>query len=149
MEVILLEKIGRVGGLGDRVSVKPGYARNFLIPEGKAVPATKPNVIKFEARRAELEKAAAEALRVAQTRAETLRGVVVTIASRAADEGKLYGSIGTRDLVEAIGKAGVEVHKSEIRLPNGVIREIGEFDIQIELHSDVLATVKVNVVAEA
>lgn len=149
MEVILLEKVGRLGTLGDQVGVKAGYARNYLIPQGKAVSATKANVAKFETRRAELEKAAAEVLKAAQARAETLAGLTITIASRAADEGRLYGSIGTHDIVEAIKKAGAVIHKSEVRLPNGAIREIGEFDIQLQLHSDVIATIKVSVVAEA
>lgn len=149
MDVILLEKIGRLGGLGDKVSVKPGFARNFLVPEGKAVLATEANTAKFEARRAELEAAAAETLRAAQTRATALNELNVTIAARAADEGRLYGSLGTREIAEAITKSGKNVQKSEIRLPNGPLRDIGEHTIAVQLHSDVSVNVKVNVVADA
>lgn len=149
MEVILLEKTGRFGNLGDKVNVKPGFARNHLIPKGKAVPATSANIAKFESRRAELEKAAAEALQQAQARATALHNLTVTVAARAADEGRLYGSLGTRDLAVFITNAGVMVQKSEIRLPNGPLRQLGEHDVQVQLHSDVSTTVKVIVVAEA
>ncbi|MCX4027615.1 50S ribosomal protein L9 [Endozoicomonas sp. SM1973] len=148
MEVILLEKIANLGNLGDKVSVKPGYGRNFLIPFNKAVPATKSNVAEFEARRAELEKAAAENLAAAQKRAEVIGELELTLTAKAGDEGKLFGSIGTRDLAEAISAAGVEVSKSEIRLPEGPLRHIGEFDVNIHLHTDVDATLKVTVEAE-
>ena len=148
MEVILLEKIANVGNLGDKVNVKAGYGRNFLIPFGKAAPATKDNLEAFEARRAELEKAAAEALASAEARAEKLAELEVTLASKAGDEGKLFGSIGARDLADAIVAAGVEVNKSEIRLPVGALRMVGEYDVAVHLHTDVDATVKVNVVAE-
>ncbi|MGB0734045.1 MAG: 50S ribosomal protein L9, partial [Pontibacterium sp.] len=128
MEVILLDKIGKLGGLGDKVKVKAGFGRNYLIPQGKAVPATATNVAEFEARRAELEAAAAEAIAAATARAEQLNEKEVTIASKAGDEGKLFGSIGTRDIADAITAAGVEVAKSEVRLPEGALRNVGEFD---------------------
>lgn len=150
MEVILLDKIAKLGGLGDKVTVKSGYARNFLLPQGKAVFASKANVEHFEARRAELEKQLADTLAAAEVRATKLTELAeVTIASKAGDEGKLFGSIGTRDIADALTAAGVEVAKSEVRLPNGTIRETGEFDIAIQVHSDVTATVKVTVIAEA
>ena len=148
MEVVLLEKVGKLGGLGDKVVVKSGYGRNFLIPFGKAVPANKANLADFEARRAELEKAAAEKLAAAQAIADTLNDKEVTIVSKAGDEGKLFGSIGVRDIAGAITAAGVEVTKANVRLPEGAIRTVGDFDIAIQLHSDVTATVKLSVVAE-
>jgi large subunit ribosomal protein L9 len=148
MEVILLDKIRHLGNMGDRVSVKPGYGRNYLIPQSKAVSATEANIAKFEARRAELEKAATEALQASQARADALVALKITIPAKAGDEGKLFGSIGTMDLVRAIGAAGVTVTKSEIRLPNGPLRQIGDFDIHVQLHSDVMTYVKVSVVAE-
>lgn len=150
MQVILLERMGRLGGLGDTVSVRPGYARNYLIPQGKAVRATAENTAIFESRRAELEKHAAEALQAAQARADAVRDLgIVTIAGKAADEGRLYGSIGTLEITDAITKAGVTLHKSEIRLPNGALRTIGEHDISLQLHSDITVHVKINVVPEA
>ena len=150
MEVILLDKIAKLGGLGDKVSVKSGYARNFLLPKGKAVFASAANVEHFEARRAELEKKLAETLSAAEARAAKLAALgEVTIASKAGDEGKLFGSIGTRDLADAITEAGVEVTKAEVRLPLGTIRETGEFEIAIHLHNDVDTSVKVVVIAEA
>ncbi|SEK96392.1 LSU ribosomal protein L9P [Colwellia chukchiensis] len=150
MEVILLDKIAKLGGLGDKVTVKSGYARNFLLPKGKAVFASKANIEHFEARRADLEKNLAEQLAAAQARAAKLTELAeVTIASKAGDEGKLFGSIGTRDIADAITEAGVEVVKAEVRLPLGSIRETGEFDIVIHLHSDVDATIKVVVIAQA
>ena len=148
MEVILLEKVGKLGSLGDKVSVRAGYGRNFLIPFGKAVPANDANIAEFEARRAELEKAAAEKLAQAQARAEQLNEKSVTIVSKAGDEGKLFGSIGVRDIADAITASGVEVAKSEVRLPQGSIRNIGEFDITLQLHSEVEAVIKLVVVAE-
>ena len=148
MEVILLEKVGKLGGLGDKVTVKAGFGRNFLIPYGKAVPANTANVAEFEARRAELEKAAAEKLAEAEARAEQLNDKAVTIASKAGDEGKLFGSIGVRDVADAVTAAGVEVSKAEVRLPEGPIRTIGDFEIAIQLHSDVTATINLTVVAE-
>lgn len=148
MQVILMEKVGRLGNLGDKVNVKSGYGRNFLIPFGKAVAATESNVTAFEQRRAELEASAAERRSQAEARAAQLVDLAVTIAANAGDEGKLFGSIGTRDIAEAITKAGVAVEKSEVRLPNGVIREVGEFEVDVQVHSDVTQTVKLTVVAE-
>ncbi|EFP97868.1 50S ribosomal protein L9 [Vibrio caribbeanicus] len=148
MQVILLDKIGKLGGLGETVNVKSGYARNFLIPQGKAVMATKNNVEMFEARRAELEAKAAEQLTAAQARADKVGALeAVVIASKAGDEGKLFGSIGTRDIADAITAAGVEVVKSEVRLPEGALRNVGEFEISVQLHSEVFATVNLKVVA--
>ena len=149
MQVILLDKIGNLGSLGDQVAVKSGYARNFLIPQGKAVMATKANVEHFEARRAELEAKVAETLATAGARAEQVEALeAVVIASKAGDEGKLFGSIGTRDIADAVSAAGVKVAKSEVRLPEGALRNTGEYEISLQLHSEVFATVKVNVVAE-
>lgn len=149
MEVILLEKVINLGSLGEQVKVRPGYGRNFLIPNGKAVMATPDNKAKFEARRQELEAAAAETLAVAQARADKLNGVTVQIACRAGDEGRLFGSIGTADIADAVtAAAGIAVDKHEVRMPEGVIRTLGEFDFDLHLHADVVATIKVNVVPE-
>jgi len=148
MDVILLEKIANLGNLGDKVNVKGGYARNFLLPQGKATAATAANVEAFEARRAELEKQAAEKKAQADARAAKLAELTVTIAANSGDEGKLFGSIGTRDIAEAVSAAGVELDKSEVRLPNGALRSVGEYDVEVHLHTDVEATVKVVVVAE-
>lgn len=149
MEVILLENIGNLGGLGDKVSVKAGYGRNFLIPKGKAVPATDANVAEFEARRAELERAAAETLTAAQSRAEALTALdVITIEANAGEEGKLFGSIGTRDIAEALAAAGCDVDKSEVRLPEGALRDLGEYSIAIQLHPDVMTDINLAVVPE-
>lgn len=147
MEVILLEKIANLGNLGDKVAVKAGYARNFLLPFGKATPANAANVEAFEARRAELEKIAAEKKAEAEARAAKLAELTVTIAANAGEEGKLFGSIGTRDIADAVTAAGVEIEKSEVRLPEGPLRNVGEFDIDLHLHTDVEATVKLVVVA--
>ena len=150
MEIILLDKIANLGGLGDQVNVKAGYARNFLFPQGKAVPATKANVEKFEARRAELEAKIAEQLGAAEARAEKVAELAeVTIAAPAGDEGKLFGSVGTRDIAEAITAAGVEVAKSEVKLPTGTLRETGEFQIDLQLHSDVTTAIKLIIIQEA
>lgn len=150
MNIILLDKIANLGGLGDQVTVKSGYARNFLFPKGKAVPATKANVEKFEQRRAELEAKIAEQLSNAEARAEKLNALEnVTIAAPAGDEGKLFGSVGTRDIADAITEAGVEVAKAEVKLPDGTLRETGEYEIDIQVHSDVMATVKLVIIAEA
>lgn len=148
MEVILLEKVGKLGTIGDKVAVKAGFGRNYLVPQGKAVPATEANIAEFEARRAELEAAANEKKGVAEARAEKLTDLTVTITANAGDEGKLFGSVGTRDIAEAITAAGVEVSKSEVKLPEGALREVGEFDISIQLHADVTETVKVVIEAE-
>ncbi|MCL5041764.1 MAG: 50S ribosomal protein L9 [Gammaproteobacteria bacterium] len=147
MEVILLEKIANLGSLGDKVSVKAGYARNFLLPFGKATAATEDNVAAFEARRAELEKLAAEKKAAADARAEQLAELTVTVSANAGEEGKLFGSIGTRDIADAVTAAGVAIEKSEVRLPEGPLRTVGEFDIDVQLHTDVSATVKLVVVA--
>ncbi len=148
MQVILLDKIANLGSLGDQVNVKAGYARNFLIPQAKAVMATKANVEMFEARRAELEAKVAEHLAAAQTRADALNALeAVVIASKSGDEGKLFGSIGTRDIAEALTAAGVKVVKSEVRLPEGALRNTGDYEVSIQVHSDVFAKVNLTVVA--
>jgi len=147
MEVILLEKVANLGTLGDKVKVKSGYGRNFLLPYGKAAPATEANLKAFEERRAELEKAAADKLATAQSRAEALEGTSFTVTSKAGDEGKLFGSIGVRDIADVITAAGTEVEKSEVRLPEGPLRVTGEYEIELHLHSDVDVTVTLAVVA--
>jgi large subunit ribosomal protein L9 len=148
MEIILLEKIPNLGGLGDKVSVKPGYGRNYLIPQGKAVVANAEKIEQFEQRRAELEKKAADTLAAAQSRSATISALKVTITHKAGDEGRLYGSIGTRDIAEAVTAAGVAVENSEVRLPMGPIRHIGDYEIGIELHGDVVAILPLTVAAE-
>lgn len=148
MEVILLEKTRNLGDLGDKVNVKPGYGRNYLIPQGKAVPATKANVETFEQRRAELEKVANENLAAAEARKEQLADLTVTMPAKAGDEGKLFGSIGTRDIADAISAAGVAIEKKEVRLPEGAIRNVGDYEIDLQLHTDVIASIKVAIVAE-
>ena len=149
MEVILLENIGNLGGLGDKVNVKSGYGRNFLIPQGKAVAATADNLVEVEARRAELEATAAAVLAAAETRAEAINGFgLLTIEANAGEEGKLIGSIGTRDIADALTAAGTEVDKSEVRLPDGALRELGEYEVSIQVHHDVTAMVVVAVVPE-
>ena len=148
MEVILLDKVGRLGAIGDKVTVKAGYGRNYLLPQGKAVAATAKNIADFEARRSTLEAAAAAKIAEANARAAKLAELTVTIAANAGDEGRLFGSIGTRDISEAITAAGVAVAKSEVRLPQGVLRETGAYDIDVQLHAEVVQTVKLNVIAE-
>ncbi len=148
MNVILLERIGKLGGLGDEVNVRPGFARNYLIPQGKAVRATKANREVFEARRLELERAAAARLDAAKQRAATLEGCAVTIVAKAGDEGKLYGSVGTQEVADAVSAKGTPVERSEVRMPEGVIRSVGEYQIDLQLHSDVTVTVQVAIVAE-
>ena len=149
MQVILLEKVNKLGSLGDEVTVKNGYGRNFLIPQGKAVPATAANREIFQERLAELEAAAAERLAAAQAVAVKLEGLErVIIASKAGDEGKLFGSIGGRDLANAATAAGIELSKSQVRLPEGPLRNVGEFDIVVHLHAEVEAVLRVAVVAE-
>lgn len=147
MNVILLEKVANLGTLGDQVTVKSGFARNFLIPQGKAKPATKDNIAEFEARRADLEKQAAEALAAAQALYEQMNGTVVTIESVAGDEGKLFGSIGTADIADALAAAGFEVERKNIRMPEGALRFVGTFEFDVELHSDVIASITVEVKA--
>jgi len=148
MEIILLEKVPNLGSLGDKVTVRPGYGRNFLIPHGKAVAATPEKIKQFEERRADLEKKAADVLAAAEARAATIAALNVTIAHKAGDEGRLYGSIGTRDIADAATAQGVAVEKGEVRLPNGAIRQVGEYEIGIPLHGDVTAVLKLAVVAE-
>ncbi len=148
MNVILLEKLGKLGNIGDQVSVKAGFGRNFLIPQGKAIPATASNVADFEARRAELEAAAAEKKAAAEARAAQLEELAVVITANAGDEGKLFGSLGARDLAEAITAAGVAVAKSEVKLPEGTLRDLGEYEVDVQLHSEVTQAVKVSVIAE-
>jgi len=147
MEIILLQKVDNVGGIGDLVRVKSGYARNYLIPQGKATLATPENKAKFELRRAELEAKAAEELAAAQARAKKLEGLVLKIEMQAGAEGKLFGSVGTVDIAEEIGKRGVEVERSEIRLPEGPLRLVGDHQIELHLHADV--NVEIKVVIEA
>jgi large subunit ribosomal protein L9 len=150
MEVILLDKIAKLGGLGDKVTVKSGYARNYLLPKGKAVFASGANVEHFEARRAEIEAKLAGVLAAAEARAaKVVELAEVTIASKAGDEGKLFGSIGTRDIADAITETGVEIAKAEVHLSLGALRETGEFDIAIHLHPDVDTSIKVVVIEEA
>ncbi len=148
MEVILLEKIGQLGNLGDKVNVKPGFGRNYLIPQGKAVFADADNLAEFQARRAELEKKAAEVLAAAETRAEQLRQITVKIVTRASDEGKLFGSVGTQEIARAVTESGVQVDKHEVRLPEGVIRQTGQFEVGIQLHSDVMLNMALTIEAE-
>lgn len=147
MEIILLEKVTNLGNLGDKVNVKSGYARNFLLPKGKATMATPANVAAFEARRAELERLAAEKKANAEARAEQLNELEITITATAGDEGKLFGSIGTHDIADALTAAGVEVAKAEVRLPNGTIRQTGEYEVSVHLHAEVEATIHLVVVA--
>ena len=148
MEVILLEKVTNLGNLGDKVKVKAGYGRNFLIPQKKAVSATADNLAKFEARRAELEKHAAESVTQAQARAEKLAALgSVSIAHNAGEEGRLFGSVTNSDVAEAITAAGIEVAKREVMMPQGPVHVLGEFEVTIRLHTDVTQKIKVNVVA--
>ena len=148
MEVILLEKIHKLGDLGQQVRVKPGYGRNYLIPNGKAIPATAANIAKFEARRSELEMAQQDTQARATTRAAAMADLTVTITRRAASEGKLYGSVGTVDIAEAVTSTGNELLKQEVRLPEGPFRMTGEHKVDLQLHADVVVTITVNIVAE-
>ena len=148
MNVILLERFGNLGDIGDEVAVKAGFARNFLIPQGKAVRATADNRAVFEERRAELERAANEQLAIAQDRAAKLADLAITIVVKAGEEGKLYGSVGTQDIADKVSAEAIEVAKSEVRLPEGVIRSIGDYEIDLQLHADVTATIAVAVVPE-
>ena len=149
MEVILLEKIANLGNLGDKVSIKAGFGRNYLVPQGKAVPATAKKIAEFEARRADLEKAAADKLSAAQTHADRLSKLKVVISHKAGDEGRLFGSVGTHNIAEAINNVGGVVEKQQIRLPHGTIRHVGDYDVDISLHSDVTVTMSISIVAEA
>ena len=148
MEVILLQKVANLGNIGDRVKVKPGFGRNYLLPQGKAALATVANVAKFEERRVDLEKRAADDLAAARTRAARLEGHALTITAKVGGEGKLFGSIGTADIAEALSADGIEVERSEVRLPGGPIRLVGDHHLKVHLHSDVEVDLTVTVVAE-
>ena len=148
MEVILLEKIHRLGALGDRVQVRSGYGRNYLIPQRKAVPATVENVARFEEQRAELERAQSDQFAAATARATALTDLVVTVTAKAGDEGKLFGSVGTLDIAAAVSATGVAVEKREVRLPNGPLREVGDHKVEVHLHADVNAEITVRIAAE-
>jgi large subunit ribosomal protein L9 len=148
MNVILLERIGNLGDLGDEVHVKAGFARNFLIPQGKAVRATTGNRAVFEERRAELERAANAQLTEAQQRAAGIEGMALTIVVKAGEEGKLYGSVGTQDIADAAVALGHEIARSEVRMPDGAIRVTGEYEIDVHLHTDLTVPIQVSVVAE-
>lgn len=148
MEVILLENMRNLGKFGVKVKVAKGFGRNYLIPQGKAVPANKENIAKFETERTHLEQAARDRLQAAQERAAEINNISITIAARSGDEGKLYGSIGTFELVKAFKDNGVSVVKQEVRLPNGPLRELGVYSIDLQLHAEVVAKAKVTVVAE-
>ena len=148
MNVILLERVNNLGDLGDEVAVKPGFARNYLLPNSKAVLANKANRAYFEERRADLEKAANEKLTEAQARAEKLAETVVTIMVKSGEEGRLYGSVGTQDIADALVRDGHAVARSEVRMPEGAIRSLGEYEIALQLHSDVTVEIKVAVVEE-
>jgi len=149
MQVILLETIKNLGDLGSVVDVRPGYGRNFLIPQGKALPATKSNLAEVEERRAELEKQAAELLSAAEARAEKLAEATITVGAKSGDEGKLFGSVGTANIADAISEqTGVAVEKAEVKLPLGAIRQTGEYEIDLSLHADVTVTIKLTVVPQ-
>jgi large subunit ribosomal protein L9 len=148
MEIILLEKIANLGAMGEKVNVKPGFGRNYLIPQGKAAPATAENIAAYEARRAELEKAAGETLAAAEARRDALLDKVITIVSKAGDEGKLFGSVGTADIAHVITEQLVAVERHEVRLPEGAFRVVGEHDVQLQLHTDVGVIVKLLIEAE-
>ena len=148
MQVILMEKVVNLGSLGDVVKVKDGFARNFLIPQGKAKRATEANLKEFESRRAELEKKANQALTSAQDRAAKLEGQKIDITQKAGPDGRLFGSVTNSDIAEALTKTGIEVKKAEVRMPAGALKQIGEFPIVVHLHADVEANIVVHVVAE-
>ena len=149
MQLILLQKVTNLGNLGDKVNVKPGFGRNYLVPQGKAVPATPANLAEFEARRAEYEAKANDALAAAEARKAKLEGAVVTIHANASTEGTLYGSVGPREIADALTRAGTEVSKSEVVLGEGAFRNVGEYEVVVHLHADVETPVKVVVEAEA
>ena len=148
MELILLQKVKNLGNLGDKVNVNPGYGRNFLVPQGKATAATPANIAEFEQRRAEYEAKANQQLAGAEARQAQLADASVTVKANASPEGKLFGSVGPRDIAEAFTAAGIALDKSEVVMGEGPLRHVGEFDVQVHLHADVHATVKVHVVAE-
>ena len=149
MDVILLQKVANLGVIGDRVKVKSGYGRNFLLPQGKATVATPANIVKFEAIRAELEKKAGEMLASASTRAESLRNLKISITAKAGTEGRLFGSVGTTDIAEAATRMGQPLSRSEVRLPAGPLRTVGEHSVALHLHTDVDVSLIVEIVAEA
>ena len=148
MELILLEKVQNLGDLGEKVNVKPGFGRNYLVPQGKAVPATAENIAMFEARRAELEAAASKRLGGAEARRDAMAGLEIELTVNASDEGKLYGSIGPREIADAVTAAGHSLNKSEVIQGEGPIRNTGEFDVLISLHADIDTTIKVTVLPE-
>ena len=148
MDVILLQKVANLGNIGDRVKVASGYGRNYLLPQGKATLATAENVARFEARRAELERAAQEELGDARKRADALAGFRLTISAKAGTEGKLFGSVGTSDIAEAASAAGHKLSRSEVRMPNGALRVLGEHSVHIHLHADVDLELPVLIVAD-
>jgi large subunit ribosomal protein L9 len=148
MQIILLEKVANLGNLGDVVKVKDGYARNFLIPQGKAKRASEANLKEFEALRVELEKRQAEILAAAQERATKLENAAVTISQKAGVDGRLFGSVTNHDIAEAVTATGIEVKKFEVRLPEGPLKQVGEYDVALALHHDVVVNVKINVVGE-
>ncbi len=148
MEVILLQKVANLGSIGDKVKVKPGYGRNYLLPQGKAALCTPANLKKFEERRAELEKLASDELESAKLRATQLEGFKLTLAAKAGTEGKLFGSIGTADIAEAVTKAGIRLERAEVRLPGGPLRMIGEHHVKLHLHTDIEIDLPVTIVAE-
>lgn len=148
MQVILLQRVVNLGKLGETVDVKAGYGRNYLIPQGKALPATEANLAKFEARRAELEALEAEELSAANARAEALADVNVIMRAKSGDEGKLFGSIGARDIADALTKSGLEVDRSEVKIPEGAFRQIGEYKVTIQLHHDISTDILVTILSE-
>ena len=148
MEIILLEKIANLGSLGDKVTVKPGYGRNFLIPQGKAVRASAEKLAEFEQRRAELEQKAISVLAAAKARAEALAKLSVVIKQKAGEEGRLYGSVGVKDIADAVTAAGVQLNKNEVRLPSGPIRHTGDYEVKVHLHADLDGIVPVKIAAE-
>ncbi len=149
MQVILMEKVANLGGLGDVVKVKDGFARNYLIPQGKAKRATEANLKAFESRRADLEKAQAESLTQAQERGAKLDGLLIQIAQKAGVDGRLFGSVTNYDIVEGLKKQGVEVERYQVRMPQGALKQVGDYPIQIALHADVVVTIKVSVLGES
>ncbi|MCG7937081.1 MAG: 50S ribosomal protein L9 [Candidatus Thiodiazotropha taylori] len=149
MEIILLQKVDNLGDLGEKVNVKSGFGRNFLIPSGKAIPATEENLKVFEQRRAELEKEAQEKLQAAEARKAKLDGMELSITCKAGDEGRLFGSVGTSDIAKAASAAGESVEKKEVMLPNGPFRIAGEYEVDLHLHADVDVTIKLTIVPEA
>jgi large subunit ribosomal protein L9 len=149
MDVILLERVPNLGELGEKVKVRAGYARNYLMPQGRAIAATAANVAAFEKRRAELETREAEARKVAEARAASLEGLVVSLARKAGEDGRLFGSVGTSDIAEAVSALGVPIERQEVRLPSGPLRQVGDHDVAVHLQGDVDVTVKVQIVAES